>query len=151
MIGFLASMVGCDVAMDTLKPGISTTADVLKVMGKPSGEWKDADGTTTLEFTRQPEGVQNYMVTFGPEGVLREIRQVLTDANFQKVARGMSKDEIRRRLGKPGKTATFPLKKEEVWTWKYQPQPGSTFDFHVHFDLDGAVVNTSRTPADTAA
>ncbi|MCU0804475.1 MAG: outer membrane protein assembly factor BamE [Burkholderiales bacterium] len=151
MLGFLASLVGCDVAMDQLKPGISTFAEVTKVMGKYSGEWRNADGTTTYEFTRQPEGVVNYMVTIGPDGVLKAIDQALTDKNFARVTAGLTKDEVRRLLGQPAQKMSFDLKKEEAWSYRYQPEPGRQMWFNVSFDLSGKVVSTSRTPADTTA
>jgi hypothetical protein len=151
MLGFLASVVGCDVAMEQLKPGVSTFAEVAKVMGKHSGEWKNADGTTTYEFTRQPEGVVNYMVTIGADGILKSIDQTLTDRNFASVTAGLGKDEVRRLLGQPAQKVPFPLKKEETWSYRYQPEPGKQFWFNVNFDLSGKVVSTSRTPADTTA
>jgi hypothetical protein len=151
MLGFLASLIGCDVAMDQLKPGVSSFAEVTKVMGKYSGEWKNADGTTTYEFARQPEGVVNYMVTIGADGILKSIEQTLTDESFARVTAGMTKDELRRLLGQPAQKVPFELKKEETWSYRYQPGPGKQMWFNVNFDLSGKVVSTSRTPADTTA
>jgi hypothetical protein len=151
MAAFLASLFGCDVGMETLKPGVSTRDDVMRVMGRPANEWPAADGSTVIEFSRQPEGVQNYMIALGPDGRLKEIRQVLNDESFGRICNGMTKDEIVRLIGTPGSRMTFPLKKEEVWSWRYSPQPGNKFDFNVHFDLDGRVVNTSRVSADVSA
>ena len=44
-----------------LKPGVSTGFDVREAMGTPSMEWKNADGSTTWEFTRMPAGKRNYI------------------------------------------------------------------------------------------
>jgi len=60
------------------------------------------------------------MVDLRPDGVLKEIRQVLTEAYFAKIQPGLSKDEVRKLIGKPAETMTFPLKKEEVWSWKFE-------------------------------
>lgn len=82
----------CDgINMAKLKPGISTVQDVREIMGPPTMEWQDADGTLTWEYPRTPQGIVNYMIEFGPDKVLREIRQVLTEENFGKVHAGMSR------------------------------------------------------------
>ncbi len=150
MVAFLAALIGCDVGMETLKPGVSTRDDVFRVMGKAANEWKQPDGSTVIEFTRQPEGVVNWFVALTPEGRLKEISQVLTDANFARIRAGMTKDEVVAIIGSPGPRATFPLKREEVWSWRYSPQPGNRFDFNVHFGMDGRVLSTSRVTADVS-
>jgi hypothetical protein len=39
---------------------------------------------------------------------------------------------------------TFPLKKEEVWSWKFEQGSGEKWHYHVHFDLGGKVVTATR-------
>jgi hypothetical protein len=150
MTSLLASLLACDVGMHTLKPGVATRDDVFRVMGRAANEWKQPDGSTVIEFSRQPEGVENWFVVLGPDGRLKEIRNVLTDASFARIRNGMTKDEVVQVIGTPGQRVNFPLKREEVWSWRYSPQPGNKFDFNVHFDLGGRVVNTSRVSADVA-
>ena len=139
----LLALFGCDLAMHDLKPGVSTAAEVKRAMGEPSFEWKEPDGSLTWEFPRGPLGVVTYMVTIRADGVLKEIRQVLTQETFAQIRPGLAKDEVRRLIGRPGETMTFPAKKEEVWSWRYEPGAGETWQFHVHFDLAGKVVTTS--------
>lgn len=143
--GLIAALLpACDgVNLEALKPGISTAFEVRDRMGVPSMEWKDADGTVTWEYPRTPEGMVNYMIVIGPDNVLREVRQVLTEENFGKVRPGMSKDEIRRLLGKPAHELHFSLKKEDVWDWKTKSEPSMDWFFNVHFDESGLVVKTS--------
>lgn len=150
MTALLASLLACDVGMHTLKPGVSTRDDVFRVMGRAANEWKQPDGSTVIEFSRQPEGVENWFVTLGADGRLQEIRNVLSDASFARIRSGMTKDEVVALLGTPGQRMTFPLKREEVWSWRYSPQPGNRSDFNVSFDAAGRVVGTSRVPADVA-
>ena len=71
--------------------------------------------------------------------------QVLTAATFAKIRMGMSEDEVRRLLGKPGQVAVFPLKPETVWSWKWR-EGGVTEEgiFNVHFDQNLKVYTTSR-------
>jgi hypothetical protein len=134
----------CDgLALQDLKPGVSTDRDVRNRMGRPTREWKDADGTQTWEYPRTPEGIVNYMIVIGPDNVLREVRQVLTEENFGKVTAGMSKEDVRRLLGQPAHELYFPLKKEHVWDWKWKIESSMDIFFNVHFDDDGHVVKTS--------
>jgi len=148
--GFLAGLglVGCDaISLKELKPGVSNGYEVRERMGQPTMEWKNVDGTLTWEFPRGPEGIVTYMIVIGPDNILREIRQVLTDENFARIEKGLTKEQVRRLVGKPARMTTFALKNEEVWDWKYQGEgrPNTMEFFHVHFDPDGKVIHTSRT------
>lgn len=127
-----------------LKPGVSTAQDVRNRMGPPTMEWVDAGGQRTWEYSRTPYGIVNYMIDFGPDEQLREIRQVLCEEYFARVKDGMTREQIRRLLGRPANTYHFPLKKEHVWDWK---SPGTSCGeefFNVHFNEDGYVVRTSK-------
>lgn len=128
-----------------LTPGVSTLDDVRAQMGKPETERINEDGSRRLEYPRGPQGLKTYMVDIGRDGRLVAITQVLTAENFAKVRIGMSEDEVRRLLGKPGQVAAFRLKKETVWSWKWY-EGGVTQEafFNVHFGPDGRVTTTSR-------
>ena len=115
-------------------------------MGAPAMEWLDADGTLTWEYPRTPQGVVNYMIDFGPDKVLREVRQVLTEENFARIRTGMRKDDIRRLLGQPAHELYFSLSKEQVWDWKTRVEAGMDGYFNVHFDDGGYVLRTSTNP-----
>jgi hypothetical protein len=148
LCGLLAALglYACDYfALRELKPGQSTGYDVRDRMGQPSFEWRNADGSVTWEFARTPEGKANYLVTVGPDNILREIVQVLTEENFARVRKGMVRDEVRHLLGKPGRITRFDLKRQEVWEWKiHNPFPNVDAFINVHFDDSGRVVETSR-------
>jgi hypothetical protein len=141
---FAALLPACDVVnLRNLKPGVSTAVEVRDRMGPPTMEWKDADGTLTWEYPRMPEGIVNYMIVIGPDNVLREVRQVLTEENFNKVKHGMNKDAVRRLLGKPAHETYFSLKKQSVWDWKFKSEADTDWFFNVHFDDSGMVAETS--------
>lgn len=143
MLAALLTLLGCDRSGE-LRPGVSTAAEVLEKMGKPAMEWQEgADRVWEYPFT--PEGTRNYMATIGPDGILKAMEQVLTAENFARVRPGMTRQEIRRLLGKPASVAVFELKREEVWDWREEsPYLSSERRFNVHFDLDGRVTATSR-------
>jgi hypothetical protein len=150
VVATVLALLGCDAQMRDLKPGVSTASDVSAVMGKHTHEWKEPDGSVTWEFPRGPAGVVTYMVVIGKDGLLREIRQVLTDATFAKLQPGMSHDEVRKLVGRPAETMKFANLGEDVWSWKYEPATGEQWMYHVHFALaDGRLKRTSRTQVGT--
>lgn len=144
MFAWLLALLGCEPRMSELEPGVSTAAEVKRIMGAPTFEWKAPDGTVTREFPRGPSGSVTYMADLGPDGVLKGIRQVLAEGYFAKIRPGLSQEEVRRLIGRPAETMPFPLKQEEVWSWKFAPGSGEKWHFHVHFDLEGRVVAATR-------
>ncbi len=142
------ALLGCDAGLSQLKPGVSTAADVRKVLGEPAFEWREPDGSYTWEFPRGPTGVVTYMVDLAPDHKLKAVRQVLTDDYFAKIERGMPREAVRKLVGRPGETMFFPNLQEEVWTWRYEIGSNDVWFFHVHFGVDGAVKRTSRNKFD---
>lgn len=142
--GLLAAFLpACDVVnLDKLKPGITTMAQTREIMGEPTMEWQESDGSVTWEYPRTPNGIVNYMMDFGPDKVLRAVRQVLTEENFARVYQGMSREQIRRLLGQPASEQYYALKKEYVWDWKIKSESGYNYFFDVYFDQAGYVIRS---------
>lgn len=136
----------CDrIALQELKPGVSTAQEVRERMGKPNQEWRNEDGSITWEFSRQPEGTECFQATLGPDQILIKIEQVLTEANFARIQPGMTGPEVLRRLGRPAKREFFELKQEHLWRWLIDNQdPTGRVYFTVTFNTDGRVVTTGR-------
>lgn len=142
-----AILPGCDaVNLQELRPGVSTATEVRSRMGNPAEEYRNSDGTVTWEFNRQPNGIDCYMITIGPDQIMQKIEQVLTEANLAKVSVGMDRAEVRRLLGGPGSKTTYPNSGEEVWDWRVAGMmPTEEAHFHAHFDpATGLVKRTSR-------
>lgn len=142
-----AALPACDaINLQELKPGVSTGAEVRARMGNPAFEHRNADGTVTWEFNRQPNGIDCYMITLGPDQIMQRIEQVLTEANMAKVVAGMDRGEVRRLLGAPGSKTTYPNTREEAWDWRVAGTiPTEETHFHAHFDpASGQVTRTSR-------
>lgn len=143
----LLALAACDYfATRELEPGVSTAEDVRARFGTPGMEWRNDDGSVTWEYSRQPEGTQCYMVTIGPDGVMRSIEQVLNESGFARIQRGMTGNEVRRILGKPATRQYFELARDTVWSWRIEPPSPSSERtyFTVHFNADGRVVKTGR-------
>ena len=112
-------------------------------MGKPETVRKNPDGSETWEYPTGPLGRQTYMVTLGSDHAVKDVRQVLSEEYFLKVIPGMSRDQVRHLLGRPGEVSTYAARDEEVWTWRYL-QPNAML-FNVLFDRSaGTVRKTER-------
>src|SRR5450830_2165842 len=129
--------------VDKLNKGSSTEADVRGVMGQPDSVREESDGGRTLEYPKGPQGIRTWMFRITADGKLTDYQQVLTDENFEKVQKGMTREEVRNMLGRPRTVVPFQRKKEEVWDWKYLHVHEERL-FNVHFDMDtGKVVRMS--------
>jgi len=142
-----AVLPACDgFNLQEIKPGITTQAEVRARMGEPGFIHWNNDGTATWEYARQPNGIHCYMISFTPELIVSQVEQVLNDQTYARVAPGLSKDDVRRLLGAPGKKTVFDNLGEEIWEWRVEgiPPMDETY-FMVHFDLNnGAVKKTSK-------
>ena len=137
------ALAGCDPQrISELEEGVSTEADVRARFGEPEKIWDAPEGGRTFEYSRQPQGHQNYMITIGTDGKMSALRQVLTPLNFAKVQPGMMMEDVRKLLGKPMKTTPFKLKNEVEYDWRYLEPPNKSMVFTVVFDLDYRVLRT---------
>ncbi len=135
----LLALAGCDPQrISELEEGVSTEADVRARFGEPQQVWDGPAGTRIFEYSQQPAGHRNYMITIGTDGKMSALRQVLTPENFAKVQPGMKLEDVRRMLGKPMKVTPYPLKKETHLDWRYMDGPNTADSkiFTVVFDKD---------------
>ncbi|THU00705.1 outer membrane protein assembly factor BamE [Lampropedia puyangensis] len=140
-------VAGCDpIALDKLKVGQSTEADVRDAMGTPEMVWNEAGGARTFEYNRQPAGHVNYMITIGADGKLQEIKQVLTEQEFAKIKPGMAYDQARRLLGKPAKEMWYPLKQEQHVDWRYLKDPTTSGMFTIVLDKQRIILRAYTGP-----
>ena len=147
-IGAVLWLAGCDQKRaEKLEEGVSTEADVRRQFGDPAAVFDETDGSRTFDYPRQPEGLTNYLITIRPDGRMSALRQVLKPADFGRIEPGMTRDEVRRRLGRPAKTQRYALKRQEVWDWRWADGPTARM-FSVTFD-DGGRVTGSAVGEDT--
>ncbi len=131
---------GC-AGFSAINPGASAQ-QVETLVGPPANVWKNADGSEVWEYPQGPLGVETYMVALGPDRAVREVRQVLSDETISKLHVGMSRDEVRRLLGRPGEIMVFGARDEEVWSWRYQQE--NPMFFNVLFDRTAGTVRTTQ-------
>lgn len=128
-------------AISPVAPGMDEM-QVQARMGKPETVRKSADGSQVWEYPTGPAGRQTYMVALGADRAVKDVHQVLSDEYFARVQPGMSRDDVRAILGKPGVVSNFPARDEEVWTWSYL-QVNPMF-FNVMFDRSSGTVRTTQ-------
>jgi hypothetical protein len=118
-----------------------STQDVEARVGAPGTVWKNADGSEVWEYPLGPSGVQTFMIDIGTDQAVLAVHQVLREEYFSKVVAGMSRDEVRRLLGRPKEVWYFPARDEEVWVWRYL-EVNYRF-FNVLFDRTSGTVRTT--------
>jgi hypothetical protein len=90
------------------------------------------------------------MVTLGSDRAVREVRQVLNDETIAKLQVGMSREEVRRMIGKPRYIGFSDYTDEEIWSWRYRAWRVRTMDLYVQFDRpSGALKRVSKFQVDT--
>ena len=139
----LALLAGCAALFPSVPPGASK-AEVEATLGKPVDVLTAPGGETVWQYPRGPVGQTTYMVAFGADGRAKGLRQVLTWENFAGIQAGMTRDEVRLALGRPGESVTYRNLGEEVWSYRYQIPVSTNRIFNVHFDAaTGRVRSTS--------
>ena len=130
--------------LEKLAAGLSTEADVRLATGSPETTWEEENGARILEYPKGPEGARTWIFSIDPDGKLVEYHQALTEQNLARVRPGMSRDDVRRLLGKPRTVVPFARLNEEVWDYRYLDNQQPRL-FNVHLDLtSGKVVKTSN-------
>lgn len=128
--------------LDRLKPGISGELDVRGVFGVPEMIVEERDGTRTFQYPQGPQGPRTFFATLGADGRLVRVWNVLVPETFARVTPGMSRDDVRLLLGRPGSEQSYPLKRQTAWEWKYIGEMHRDHVFYVMFDEAGKVVST---------
>jgi len=148
LMSSLLALVACDTQrISELEEGVATEADVRTRFGEPEKVWDAPNGGRTFEYSRQPAGHKNYMITIGTDGKMSALRQVLTADNFAKVQSGMMMEDVRKLLGKPMKVTPYALKNETHYDWRYLDGVNASDSkiFTVVFNADLRVVSTGST------
>src|SRR6266849_10433218 len=117
VLALSALAAGC-ANFSAISPGDSAHSVEARV-GPPAAVWKNADGSEVWEYPQGPQGVQTFIITIDADQSVTEMHQVLSEEYFSKVHAEMSRDEVRRLLGRPKEVWYFPPRDEEVWVWRY--------------------------------
>lgn len=96
-----------------------TEAQLVAQMGQPDAVRQTASGTR-LEFPRGPMGHHTWFAEVDAQGKVVKVEQVLTERNFNQLTPGMTQDEVRRRLGRPGEVQRLGRSRGVVWNYRYE-------------------------------
>ncbi len=119
----------------TLKPGISTLANVEQTMGRPAMTWKSETGQIVqLSYPRGPAGYVSFMVHMADDGTVRDVDQVLDEPHFAQVIPGMGESDVLRILGPARSTNVFSAKNRLYWNYGYCSEFGRRMEYVVEFD-----------------
>ena len=101
-----------------LTAGKSTASDVESLMGQPDEKQAAAGGSSVWFYTR-PSGGHSYAVRLGPDGVVRDVENRLTEENIAKLQSGVARrEDVRALLGPPHFVSRFDRQRREVWEYK---------------------------------
>jgi len=105
----------------SLTPGLSTGAEVEKLMGPSAEKRAGADGETVLWFPRLPYGRVSYAARIGKDDKLIAVEQRLTRENVGNLKVGVSSEkDVRDLLGPPNRVDWFERKQVNMWSYQAQ-------------------------------
>jgi len=96
-------------------------SELVARMGPPDTE-RRVDAGSRLEFPRGPYGTQTWFVYFDVAGRAVRAEQVLTEQNFNRIEVGMTQDDVRQLLGRPGEVQGLGRQRGVVWSYRYDNQ-----------------------------
>lgn len=92
-------------------------AEVVQMMGQPTGRYQLPEGPLRLEFARGPYGRHTYMVDF-EQGKVTQWDQVLDRRYFEVVTPGMTSDQLLRFIGHPSEVVGM-MRNGKIWSYRY--------------------------------
>jgi len=145
----VAALGGC-VNYHSVKPGM-TIAEAVQKLGKPSTTCTREDGTQRLIWTMQPYGQYAWGTNTTPQGTVVGVQQLLTDANFQKLATGKWTDkQVLCEFGEPANTYGIAKGREIVWAYRYKQEHVWDSMMYVYMGPQGNLVNRFHPAPDPA-
>lgn len=135
------ALAGCASDGRNLRPGVSDAAAVRVDMGAPAEVVKLPQGGEVW-FYPKGLGRQTFRVEFGPDGKVRTVAQVLDEYNFDRIARGITTDELHLMLGPPWRV--WQSGTETVWEYKYDWGLNRPWTLYVGVGPDNRVTGQFR-------
>jgi len=123
----------------SLQTGASE-AEVIQVMGPPTGRYTLPEGGARLEFSRGPAGYSTYMVDFDTDGRMVDWEQVMDLWYLWRIEPGLTTQDVLMRVGHPVSTQRFPRQQVEVWNYRYNASDCRLW-FQITIGFDGRVVS----------
>ncbi|MDN3987005.1 hypothetical protein [Zwartia vadi] len=133
-------LAGC-VNYQSVQPGMTIEQAVQK-LGKPTTTCKREDGTQRLIWTMQPYGQYAWGTNTTPQGTIVGLQQLLTDANFQKLATGRwTAEQVLCEYGEPANKYGIAKGNEIVWAYRYKESDTWAAMMYVYMGPQGNLAN----------
>lgn len=133
-----AALAGCATdAHRAVSPGMAT-GEVSARIGEPSATGRLPNGDTYWDHSDQPRGYSIDRVTFAANGLVREVRNLLTEQNFVNIRSGMAPHEVAAIVGPSSAKQTYG---NGTSSWSYRYFVGVVKLLHVVFDPKDRVLS----------
>jgi hypothetical protein len=122
-----------------IAPG-ATREDVIARAGRPIAMVPLPNGGQRMQYTLQPLGRYAFMVDLDAAGRVVASRQVLTEANFNRLQTGTwTMADVQREFGPPAQVDGVASWNGPVWTYRWRDLANSDMFYWVYFDPQGIV------------
>ncbi len=143
MLSCAALLGGCAGA-GFLVAGQSTEADVRARLGAPKDTRTEPNGDLVWEYPTGPEGFFTYAVRMGPDKRVKEVTQLVSEEQLDKIVVGKSNQaEVRQLLGRPAEETVYHV--GPTWYWRFLRNGTSTGYLVVTFDSAGIATSKIAT------
>jgi hypothetical protein len=121
-------------------PAGTTREEVIARAGQPIAVLPLPDGGQRLQYTLQPTGHYAFNVDVDANGRVIQSRQVLTQANFERIVPGQwRRDDVLREFGPPAEVGGVARWNGPVWTYRWRDVANTDMFYWVYFDPQGIV------------
>ena len=136
-------LAGCALVQPALQAG--DDADTVRAkLGSPRAEYALPSGQRKWAYPTGPFGKHTTMVTLDAAGHVAHWEEALTEANFNAIEAGLTRQQLLERLGPPGRVWSVYYHDQTVWTYRYNNMQCQVF--HVGLTPQGVVEDTSYGP-----
>jgi hypothetical protein len=123
-LALAALVTGCAGPGLTALPAGADEAAVRQAWGQPTGRYALPGGGSRLEYATGPYGRQTWMVDLDASGRStgppRDVLERRSLEAAQAEVPGMTRDELLRRLGRPGDVRSGGWQGGQVWSWRFE-------------------------------
>ena len=109
-------------------------AELMQLMGQPTGRYNRVPGVTRLEYATGPYGRVTWMIDIDSAGKVVAWAQVLNETAFSYVQahfQGQDNEWLRYTLGRPGEVRGGGWQGGQVWSWRYPTNECSWYQVSV--------------------
>lgn len=139
----LALLLGACALQPPLQAGDDADT-VRQKLGAPAATYALPDGGSRWAYPTSPFGRHTTMVTLDAAGRVLRWEEALTEANFNALGAGLTKQQVLERLGPPARVWAVRYHDQTVWTYRYDNTQCQVF--HVGLTPQGIVEDTAYGP-----